>query len=173
MKTDGKMSFKKYVFPVNPWVIKVIHRHRTAEHKIPYGLSNIQDLGDEGRIISGEGEFFGSDCAEQFGKLKALFNEGGGGMLYIPSQKPLYAIFQRLELIGKDIEGVIKYGFTFEESFGHIQTVNFTECIGNGKKSLWDFAYEYGIAVETLMTVNPDILRPDTAIPSGKAVKLC
>lgn len=173
MKTNGKMSFKDYIFSVNPSVIRIVHKHSTAVNQIPYGLKDIRDLGDEGRIISGEGEFFGNHCAEQFDKLKTVFAQGGGGMLYIPSQKPLYAIFKRLELIGEDIADVIKYGFEFEESFDNIENISPVECIGNGEKSLWDFAYEYDLLVESLMTVNPDITRPDTAIPKGKVVKLC
>ena len=172
MKTDGKMSFKKYVFPVNPSVIKVIHRHRTAEHKIPYGLSNIQDLGDEGRIISGEGEFYGENCVNDFMQLKSVMAKGGGGMLYIPSQSPIYAVFENLELICSDIEDVVRYSFRFVESF---ENINQTErCIhGDGKSCLWDISYRYGIDIDSLVLMNPHIRRPDIEIRCSERINLC
>ena len=173
MKAKGRMSFKDYVFPINPSVIRITHKRQVAINKIPGGLSKVEDLGIKGRIISGEGEFFGSECEKHFEELKELFDRGGGGMLYIPSQKPIYAVFENLELIGKDIEGLIKYGFEFAESFDKEHRDECAECIGNGQNTLWDFAYEYNTDVGELLELNPDISRPDISVPRGKRVRLC
>ena len=35
MKTDGRMSYKDFIFPVNPYVIHVSHQKNITEHKIP------------------------------------------------------------------------------------------------------------------------------------------
>ena len=173
MKTDGKMSYKNFIFPVNPYVIHISHVRKISEHKIPNAHNVLFDSGENARMITGEGEFFGTDCMNDFNRLEKIFHSGGGGMLYIPSQKPVYAVFDKLELIAQDTENVVKYTFRFIESFDKNKSDISETCISDGVKCLWDYAYEYGIDIETLVKANPDILRPDIAITHGKAVKLC
>ena len=173
MKTDGKMSYKNFIFPVNPYVIHISHQRNITEHKIPFEQNIISDMGENARIITGEGEFFGTDCISDFHRLENVFHSNGGGMLYIPSQKPVYAVFDKLELIAQDTENVVKYTFRFIESFDKNKNSVSEMCISDGVKCLWDYAYEYGIDIETLVKANPDILRPDISITHGKAVNLC
>ena len=173
MNTDGKMSFKKFVFPVNPAVIRIAYKRSIARQPIPYANSVTQDMGRDSRIVTGEGEFYGTDCQQQFESLKRIFDEGGGGMLYIPSQKPIYALFGDLQMIGSYIEGVIGYRFTFTESFEKSSDQSDCECLGNSTKTLWDISYEFRVAVEELMELNPDIARPDQVIRAGRRVRLC
>lgn len=173
MNTKGRMSYKDFIFPVNPSVIRITHKRKVAEQKIPYSYSKVFDLGEQSRIISGEGEFFGTDYISDFERLKKIFQSGGGGMLYLPSQKPIYAVFESLELLGQDIDGVIQYSFRFVESFDQKKESLVKVCISDGRKSLWDYSYRYGIDIETLVRINTDILRPDIPIRPGKKVKLC
>lgn len=173
MNTDGKMSYKDFIFPVNPYVIKISRKKNTAVHKIPFYADKIFDLGEQNRTISGEGEFFGSDCLEQFERLEKVFSSRESGILYIPSQKPLLAVFESLELIAQDIENVIKYSFRFIEIADDGNDDIPQYCISDGNKSLWDYSYEFGIDIETLVKINTDILRPDIPISHGRRVKLC
>ncbi len=173
MKTDGKMSYKNFIFPVNPYVIHISHQRNITEHKIPFEQNMISDMGKNARIITGEGEFFGTDCISDFHRLENVFHSDGGGMLYIPSQKPVYAVFDKLELVAQDTENVVKYTFRFTESFDKNKNSVWETCISDGVKCLWDYAYKYGIDIETLVKANPDILRPDISITHGKAVNLC
>ncbi len=174
MNTDGKMSYKDFIFPVNPYLIKISRRKNTAVHKIPFYAEKVFDLGEQNRIVTGEGEFFGSDCAEQFGRLKEVFSSKDAGILYIPSQKPLKAVFESLELIAQDIENVIKYSFRFIETNNNgSNDTSLAYCIADGSKSLWDYSYKFGIDIETLVKINTDILRPDIPIDHGWRVKLC
>ena len=85
----------------------------------------------------------------------------------------MYAVFKELELMAEDIEGVIRYRFVFYESFDKRLPTKYIRCIADGKKSLWDIAYENGGDIETLMETNPDISRPDMPVPAGKEVALC
>ena len=173
MKTDGKMSYKNFIFPVNPYIMHISHQRNIIEHKIPLNRNIVSDMGENARIITGEGEFFGTDCMNDFDRLEKLFHSGGGGILYIPSQKPIYAVFDKLELIAQDTENVVKYTFRFIESFDKNRNAVSETCISDGVKCLWDYSYEYGIDIEILVKANPDILRPDISITHGKAVKLC
>ncbi len=173
MTPDGKMSYKNFIFPVNPYVIHISHAKKSVEHKIPLARNIVCDLGENARIITGEGEFFGTNCMNDFDRLESIFHSKGGGMLYIPSQKPVYAVFDKLELIAQDTENVVKYTFRFIESFDRNKNNVSETCISDGIKCLWDHSYEHGIDIERLVKANPDILRPDIPIPHGKAVKLC
>lgn len=173
MNTKGNMSYKDFIFPVNPYVINITHKKQVAEQKVPYAFSKVYDFGQRCRIISGEGEFCGTQSQSDFLKLKSVFESGGGGMLYIPSQKPVYAVFESLELIGKDIDGVIQYRFRFTESFDKIRSDIQKVCIADGKLSLWDYSYMYDLRIEELLSINPDVPRPDTVIQAGKKVHLC
>ena len=173
MNCKGKMSFGNYVFPVNPYMIKISHNRTTAVQRTPKGNDVVSDMGVNCRIVSGEGELFGDDCHEKFLYLKSIFENGGTGVLYIPSQKPMYAVFKELELMAEDIEGVIRYRFVFYESFDKRLPTKYIRCIADGKKSLWDIAFENGCDIETLMETNPDISRPDMLVPAGKEVALC
>ncbi len=173
MRTDGKMSYKDYVFPVNPSVIKISHGRKIAKTNIPDGYDTVSDMGSSYRIISGEGEFFGEKCVDDFLALKAVMDKGGGGMLYLPSQKPVYAMFEELELIAEDCEGVIRYKFKFIESFEKHFSERYLYCYGNGCDCLWDISYKYGIHIDILTEFNPHIKRPDIPVLPWEKVKLC
>ncbi len=173
MKTDGKMSYKDYIFPINPSVLKISHGRKIAKHDVPNGCDTVNDMGASYRIISGEGEFCGKNCIDDFLSLKAVMDRGGGGMLYIPSQKPVYAMFEELELIAGDIEGVIRYKFKFTESFEKHCEERFLYCYGSRHDCLWDISHKYGIHIDILAELNPHIKRPDMPIYPWERVKLC
>lgn len=173
MNCNGKMSFGNFIFPVNPYMIKISHKRTAAVQKVPNGNDLVSDMGVSGRIISGEGELFGDGCEEQFLMLKRTFEKGGAGVLYIPSQEPVLAVFKELEFRADDIEGVIKYSFTFVESFESRVPKKFRKRIADGVRTLWDIAYENGAEIETLMELNPDVSRPDIPVPAGNEVTLC
>lgn len=173
MKTDEKMSYRDFVFPNNPQVINIKHSRKISKFNIPNGNDFIGDFGSGSRIISGMGEFFGNNAENDFNNLKSIFEKGGGGILYIPSQKPIYAVFQSLELIGEDIEGVIKYKFSFIESFDNVIGCKNGILYADGKSCLWDYSYQNDISIENLVKINPDIMRPDIDIECGKRVNIC
>ena len=167
------MSYGDFIFPVNPYQIRVSHGRNAAEQKIPLYGSTVSDIGRTALRISGEGEFFGENALESFRRLKTLFEAGGGAMLYVPSQAPLYAVFETLELMGSDMAGVIRYRFSFVERRSFYHTEKTGELLGNGVSTLWDMAAGRGLSCHWLLEVNPDIARPDQPVPPGKRVRLC
>lgn len=173
MNIYEKMSYKDFIFPTNPTVIKISDTRKTVQHKIPFSENIIKDIGKNSRTVSGEGEFYGENCIEDFNRLKRVFENGGGGMLYIPSQKPLYAIFSSLDFIAQDIEGTVKYNFEFIESFENRPNENILFCISDGNMTLWDISYKYNKAIEYLLKINPSVSRPDNKIKKGSKIILC
>ena len=55
MKTDGKTSYKNFIFPVNPYIMHISHQRNIIEHKIPLNRNIVSDMGENARIITGEG----------------------------------------------------------------------------------------------------------------------
>lgn len=171
MDCKGRMSFRDFVFPANPSVIRVTHKRRLSRREVPFGKEIVTDMGSTERVISGEGEFFGQGAQEDFDRLKAAFEQRGAGVLYVPSQGPMSACFEKLELQGKDVEGVIGYSFTFRECTGTEHRPG--GIIADGSHCLWDYAYLYGRDIMELIRLNPGIKRPDTRINAGEELRLC
>ena len=138
MRTDGKMSFRDFIFPVNPSVIKIEGRRNLCISPVP------------------------------------LFDAGKGGMLYIPSQRPIFACFSRLEMTAEDIGDVIGYSFEFREIPGGASYPREQSAVyGDGKSSLWDISYRLGMHIDLLVSLNPHIKRPDIPVMSWEKVMLC
>ncbi len=173
MRTDGKMSFKEYVFEQNPSMMTIAYNRNIVSRVMPNSKSDVQELGLKRRIISGEGTFFGEQCVEQSERLRTVFEQGGKGILYLPGQKPMVALFRSLEIRAVDMENVMEYRFVFDECESDATEPKLRMALGDGKQCLWDFAYRYGVDIDDLMEWNDDILRPDEVIPCGKEVRLC
>lgn len=173
MNCDGKMSFGAFIFRVNPQLLRISYSRTAAEATVPYGKRLVTDMDGSGRRITGEGEFYGEDCEEQFAALQRLFEAGGSDILYLPSQPPMLAVPVSLTLTGKDVGGVISYRFVFAESPVQGAAARLTRRVTDGRHCLWDYAYESGLPIETLRTLNPDVMRPDIAIPAGRRVYFC
>lgn len=173
MNCDGKMSFGDFVFPNNPQQIRITRSRTVTEQRALTGDAKVNEYGKGARKITGEGEFFGEDCIYQFSRLRERFEKGGGGILYIPSQRPVLAYFQELRMIAADIGRVVRYSFVFVECSGNPANERDTYIISDGVKMLWDHSYESGIDIEVLLELNPDVKRPDVPILPGRTVKLC
>ncbi len=173
MNCSGKMSFRDFIFPVNPSVIRISHSRHVTRTRKPFGEDIIAETGTGGRVVTGEGEFFGAEAASDFQRLRAVFDQGGTGSLYVPSQSPMAAFFESLELVGKDEEGVIHYTFRFAESRKHDGAGAVRVVVTDGQHCLWDYADAYGRDVEELMVLNPWVRRPDIRVTAGKELRLC
>ncbi len=175
MNKKGRMSYKGFIFPVNPSVIKIRHSSRLVEDTIPFDADLVRDFGRRACEISGEGELIGSDCAEQFKRLREVFLEGGSGLLLLPVLEPFYAFFENLELIEEPSDELIRYGFVFFEdtSAKHFENSPKQSHIAADEETLWDISYKYNVPVEVLLDNNPDIMRPDTVLNSGEVILLC
>ena len=53
------MRYKDCIWPSNPGSYRISFRRVVAEHKLPFGRSVTQDLGQVCRVLEGEGGFAG------------------------------------------------------------------------------------------------------------------
>ena len=165
------MKFKGYSWHHNPREIVFENTKQLNETLAPFDKSVVQNTGRHNMRISGEGELFGDDCIEQFKELLALFREGGSGVLSIENVKPFHAVFESLTLIGKPKPDVLTYRFLFREVMSEADNVPHTYTPGENE-NLWDVSYRFGIGIDALMALNPQVKRPDI-LTEGEVVRLC
>lgn len=177
------MRYKNYVWPHNPRVYTIDYERVMAEHKVPFGLYHLQDLGRTRRVMRGEGEFAGEQAYAQFGALANVFYQSGAGELIHPLWQAAKAHFVELSLKQEPRPDYVSYTFTFWEDLEYYNDQLEGEQGQNGKDgsaqvhrvvkgdSLWAIAAKYGTTVERLMQLNPQIKNPNL-IRVGQEVRV-
>lgn len=165
------MQYKDFVWPHNPRTVKMAQQRNIKELCVPFGGSVLQDYGGGKRIVTGEGEFFGEDCMENFLRLSALLKEGGAGYLSLPGMTPFLAVFHSLELLEEPQEDMLRYTFTFwEEQSGAVMKAEATFHIVCAGETLWSIAADYNTTVDALLQANSGIKRPEKLYAGQKVV---
>ena len=190
------MRYKTYTWPHNPETFVVEYHRQMAAHKVPYGRSVLQDLGNTYRVLRGEGVFAGPDAYEQFRRLAAVFEEGGAGMLIHPVWQTDQAYFVSLTVTEEPRPDYVRYSFTFWEDWSGYQgklqenddggtapwtggnqtdTGSTTHASGvyivRKGDTLWDIARRQGVLLADLIAANPQIKNPNLIYP-GDEVKI-
>ena len=165
------MRFKGVTWRHNPRELTFESEKQINELHAPFAGCTVQDTGRRGMCVKGEGELFGADCVEQFKELLGLFREGGAGVLTIPNFPSFYAEFESIRLIGKPRNDVLTYGFAFRELMEE-RGDRRRGVIAAANENLWDISYKYGVDIDTLVRLNPQVKRPDI-LAEGEVVRLC
>lgn len=158
------MQYKDYVWAHNPKIINITSERDVKESIIPYSGNEFQDFGRKKRIVKGIGEFFGSDCIDQYNALFNIFKSGTLGYLSLPNVSPFLAAFKSLKIEGKPKPDILTYSFEFWEYVKRENNAkklfkDFHEVLEN--ETLWDIAYLYDIKIETLLEINKNIKNPN------------
>lgn len=166
------MRYKGFTFWCNPLSIEVESGRNSATYAFPYSGEKKSDLGEKCRIIKGKGELRGTDCLEQYAKLHALQAEGGAGVLTLPTMEPVKAIFTSLTAVADVTPDTISYSFQFAEVSSEVnESAEKIHTVKQGE-TLFDIAYEYGVSVDSLVKLNPQVKRPDELTEGGE-IKVC
>lgn len=166
------MRFKGVQWHHNPRELSFECDKTINELQSPYGKSYIQNAGRKNMKIKGTGELYGSDCLDQFDKLLELFKQGGQGVLAIPHITPIFAVFESIKIVGSPKPEVLTYSFVFREVMESKRGQNLVSCVTQNGENLWDISYKYGISIDTLVSLNTQIKRPDV-VDDGSVVRLC
>lgn len=170
----SKIRFKGYSWVHNPKTLKVSKEQNMRENFIPYGKSNVQNLGVKSRIISGTGQLFGEDCLIQYQQLVQLQSQEESGILSLPDTKPFYAFFKSIELSCDPTPEVVTYSFVFVEDLSKQKNINqpMYHTVVSDEETLWDISFKYSVEMNTLVELNPQIKRIDE-LHSGERVRVC
>lgn len=140
--------------------------------KSPFGESSVQDMGRKNMKISGSGQLYGEDCAEQFERLFEVFKNSGKEVLSVPNLPSIYAVFEKLEIKGEPKPNVLEYSFVFREIMEKKEKTVITYFDCENGQTLWDIAYKTGVKIDELVRLNPDVKFPDENLGTRR-VKLC
>ena len=188
------MRYKNYIWPHNPRVYSIDYEKELVVHKIPFELYRLENLGRTNRIMEGEGEFVGEEAYSQFGQLATLFYAGGTGLLVHPIWQAANAYFVSLRLEQEPRPDYVKYSFTFWEDdswYTGLATRATVQARGGTEGSaaaashsaqaawhrvvkgdtLWTLAGKYGLSLEELVALNPQIKNPNL-IQVGEEVRV-
>ena len=168
------------------------YERKLAAHKIPFGRHYLQSLGQTRRVLRGEGEFVGEGAYDTFKALASVFYEETPGVLAHPVWMAATAWFAGLELRQEPRRDYVAYSFEFWEVVEAGDTGELerrpTQTPGTGAKpedggqgavwhtvvrgdTLWALARRYGVALERIIALNPDIRNPNLIYP-GQRVRI-
>ena len=184
------MRFKNFVWPHNPRVYAIAFERKMAVHKIPFGLHHLQSLGQTRRVLRGEGEFVGERAYDTLKELATVFYEETPGVLVHPVWMTTTAWFAALELRQEPKRDYVAYSFEFwetEEGAGETRLA-LRALPGGGEgagtqtgeelwhtvaqgETLWGLARRYGVELERVIALNPDIRNPNLIFP-GQRVRI-
>mgnify|MGYP005793306859 CR=1 FL=1 len=185
------MRYKGYTWPHNPRVYSIDYERKMATNKVPFGLYYLQDLGRTRRVMEGEGEFVGEGAYSQFGELANVFHENGPGLLIHPVWQAASAYFVTLRLEQEPLPNYVRYSFSFWEDVDYysgaasVQTAGSISGTGTGSgtspaagastryrvvqgDTLWGIAQRFGLPLETLVALNPQIKNPNLIRPGDE-----
>lgn len=151
------MRFRDFTWRDNPVSLRVASARNVLETKVPYGMTQTEELGQERRKVTGEGYFTGEDCMDVWNSLQETFAQQGPGILQLPGVAPFWALMDSLELIGVQGKELVRYAFSFTEWDGQGQFLGSGVYTAQSGESLWDYANRWSLSVETLVEANPQI----------------
>lgn len=184
------MQYKNYVWPHNPRVYSIEFQRKVGLQKVPFGRYHMQDLGLTRRVMKGEGEFVGTGAYQELKKLATVFYDKGPGTLIHPVWQASSAYFVELSLTQEPRPDYVRYTFTFWEDYGGYDASARTEQAGSGEsgtasgsagesggavwhtvargESLWRIARNYGVELNQVISLNPQIKNPNLIYPGQK-----
>jgi len=168
-----QMTYGSYTWPHNPHTLNLRLSRRIAVHKGAFSGDSVQDMGEDIRVCSGAGDFYGPVAHDDFYRLLAIFERGGAELLALPGLTPFIARFKALDFTEKAGPQIISYNFTFIEdtkksalSLGRVQF--YTAAQGD---NLWTISLKFGIDINDLLALNKNFSSPFD-VKAGQTVKL-
>ena len=168
------MRFDGFSLRHNPEKLRISGSVHVKEYRSPCCEADSVSLGKELCRVEGEGEFCGTDCIAQYQALEKLRSSAKRAKLVLPHMHPLYAFLKELALTAKPVDNVLSYRFVFVEAQSPRPEYRGTESyltVSNGE-SLWDISYAFGVPIERLTALNPQIPLIDD-LREGERVRLC
>ncbi|MDD3228650.1 MAG: DNA circularization N-terminal domain-containing protein [Oscillospiraceae bacterium] len=165
------MGYRNFTWPRLPDTLRMENQKYTQVLQQPENGETLQDLGKQGRVVSGSGTFLGEMAARQWKELCMCYEQAGTGMLYLPGRKPMEAAFTELQLQGTPRADRIAYCFTFREIQSAKEADNTLYRAGTNE-CLWSAAAAAGVSPDCLLAANPGVIRWANELPEGMELKL-
>lgn len=167
-----KMSYKGFVFDVNPSSIRAEFSKNMAKKNILFKSGKAQEVCFEPAKISGSGRFAGDHARQYAHSLMRIFRSKGSAYLFAPDFEPMKAFFSDLSISYNAGENCVSYTFSFIEDSENKQfSFDFGYTYALEGENLYDISNRTDVAVEKLFEYNvyPDLF----SVNEGDKVWLC
>lgn len=166
-----RLQFKDYIFPANPYSVKICGAKTLCDQKAPGWRTTTQEICAEPLAVTVQGELYGKDAREQMHTMLALQRERGSGELCIPYDDSRRVFFEELTFtIAADGEK-ITYTAVFREDMQTQKKIcAITQTTVMDGENLFDIAARCGVALEALIERNG--LRSPFDITEGQVIRL-
>lgn len=169
----SNMRFGGFEWEHNPLSVQILHSNDFKVYNLCSQKNVAYPLGRKLRIVKGKGEFAGKDCILRYKELAQVFFKGQKALLSLPFEVPFEAFFTELSLVAQPSPDFCEYTFEFLEvqtsSAASVPKVYIPQQQG---ENLFDIAYKFGVKVEKLVELNPQLRRADE-LPPFEEVRLC
>ena len=122
----NSMRYKSFTWDNNPSTCSYSMEKSFAKHKYPE-LQNIdiEDMDTDSPILTGKGEFFGSDAYSKWNELCSVFRQHGPGEFYHPIYNDItYVLMTKLQSDLEPRDDYISYSFEFIGCTSNISQVS-------------------------------------------------
>lgn len=167
-----KMSYKGFIFDVNPSSIKAELSKSIAKKSILFKSGRAQEMCFEPAKISGSGRFTGDNARQCAHNLMRVFKSRGPAYLLAPDIPPMKAYFSDLSISYNADENCVSYSFAFiEDSEDKQFSYDFGYTYALEGENLYDISNRTDVDIERLFEYNdyPDLF----SVSEGDKVWLC
>ncbi len=168
-----KLIFGSFTWPNNPTKMTFKCTKNLKDFFIPNKGDQLQSFGQNARILTGEGEFFGTTAFVSYFRIYSLFEAGIPKDLFVPGFANYMAYLTEFNLVGEPGPETVKYTFTFIEDVFSPSTPYYppvSTVTAQQGDTLWSISNAYGVSVYDLVKLNPTI--KDTVLTPGKEISL-
>ena len=110
-----KLSFRTFTWPTNPEVYQEEFIREALYAKTDSGDTVFSGMGPMKRVITGSGDFFGTNATADFLKLATLFAAPETGVLTHPIWGKRTVYFTKLQMTQSPKSDYVAYSFEFTE----------------------------------------------------------
>ena len=171
---NAPMRFDGLSLHHNPHKLVIENESRLRELPTMKRTLSTDQLYRKPCVISGEGELYGTGCLDQYLVLERLYRTQKRGKLALPHMKPVYAYLKELRLLSEPHENILRYRFVFVETQSprlRVPEASYYYTVSQGE-SLWDISYRFGVGIDDLVRLNPQIPHIDS-LDETERVRLC
>lgn len=109
------MQFRTFIWPNDPQKLSVTYRRQAQMLPTEEGRWTLENQAQMGRVVEGDGVFFGPDAYDSFRELAVLMQAGLSGALILPHWGQMEALMTELAVTETEGNCYLKYHFTFME----------------------------------------------------------
>ncbi len=158
----------------NPKTLKITRSKKINSVGLVGGTVKLSNVCDNISKISGTGEIYGDDCFLSYDRLLRMCFKNKADILAVPELGAFKAVLEDIAILAEPRENFLSVSFTFRAvSAGRepekiLPEKYYTAAEG---ESLWDVSYKFGVTVESLVKLNPQI-RKILDLKEGEEVRL-